>query len=136
MNTFKKIFTIHVVQQHDLYLGLPTMSLRSKRHQFKYLVERVVKWIQGWNSKCFSIGGKKVLIKSLLQVIPSFLMSCFKLPSMVWEDIERECAKFWWEIYNGRRKMHWKTWDFLCNPKSRGGLGFRKLIEFNRALLA
>ncbi|XP_073133637.1 uncharacterized mitochondrial protein AtMg00310-like [Henckelia pumila] len=32
--------------------------------------------------------------------------------------------------------MHWKTWDFLCEPKCRGGLGFRKLDIFNKALLA
>lgn len=47
MDTLKNILTIPVVQQHDLYLGLPTVSLRSKRLQFRYLVDRVVKRIQG-----------------------------------------------------------------------------------------
>lgn len=39
MDTIKNILTLPVVQQHDLYLGLPTVSLRSKRLQFRYLVD-------------------------------------------------------------------------------------------------
>ncbi|XP_075486201.1 uncharacterized protein LOC142525795 [Primulina tabacum] len=48
MDTTKNILTIPVFQQHDLYLGLPTKSFRSKRLQFKYLTDRVIKRIQGW----------------------------------------------------------------------------------------
>ncbi|XP_073049440.1 uncharacterized protein [Primulina eburnea] len=136
MVTIKNNFTILAVQQHDLYLGLPTVSLRSKRLQFKYLVDRVVQRIQGWGNKWFSTGGKEVLIKSILQAVPTFAMSCFKLPLLVCDDIESECANFWWAVENGRRKMHRQTWDALCQPKGRGGLGFRKLVEFNKALLA
>lgn len=51
-------------------------------------------------------------------------------------SIEKEYAKFWWGTENNRRKMHWKTWDFLCQPKSTGGMGFRKMDLFNKALLA
>lgn len=35
----------------------------------------------------------------------------------------------------GKRKIHWKSWDFLCHPKYVGGLGFRKMEIFNEALL-
>ncbi|XP_075475208.1 uncharacterized protein LOC142505947 [Primulina tabacum] len=136
MDTIKNILTIPVVHQHDLYLGLPTVSLKSKRLQFKYLVDRMVKRIQGWGNKWFSTGGKEVLIKSILQVVPTFAMSCFKLPTGVFHDIERECANFWWGVEKGKRRMHWRSWEFLCQVKGRGGLGFRKLTEFNRALLA
>ena len=30
----------------------------------------------------------------------------------------------------------WKSWDHLCNPKSCGGLGFRKAKKYNEALIA
>lgn len=66
MDTIKNILTTPVVQQHELYLGLPMVSLRSKRLQFKYLVDRVVQRIQGWGNKWFSTRGKEVLIKSIL----------------------------------------------------------------------
>lgn len=39
---------------------------------------------------------------------------------------------FWWEMEKGKKK----SWDSLCRPKCFGGLGFRKLSIFNKALLA
>ena len=32
--------------------------------------------------------------------------------------------------------MAWLSWDKFCFPKAEGGLGFKKLKEFNLALLA
>ncbi|XP_075480639.1 putative mitochondrial protein AtMg00310 [Primulina tabacum] len=63
-------------------------------------------------------------------------MGCFRIPASVCKEIEMACANFWWGTSNGKRKMHWRPWDYLCKPKLRGGLGFRKMVEFNEALLA
>lgn len=32
--------------------------------------------------------------------------------------------------------MHLIGWDKLCTPKSKGGLGFKRFIDFNQAMLA
>lgn len=37
---------------------------------------------------------------------------------------------------NGTRKMHLIGWDKLCTLKSKGGLGFKRLSDFNQAKLA
>lgn len=39
VNAIQHIFSIDVVKGHDLYLGLPTFSLRSKRIQFARKVD-------------------------------------------------------------------------------------------------
>lgn len=43
--------------------------------------------------------------------------------------------KFWWKNSNTNKGIHWMQWDRMCSKKSMGGLGFRKLQDFNVALL-
>ncbi|XP_075492598.1 uncharacterized protein LOC142530663 [Primulina tabacum] len=101
--------------------------VEEKKLQFRYLVERVVHRIQGWGNKFFSVGDKETLIKYVLQAIPTYAMSCFRISKSIWEEMERECANFWWGKEEGRRRLHWKKWRDLCKPKCQGGLGFRHL---------
>lgn len=96
----------------------------------------MLKKINGWAPKFFSAGGKETLIKSVLQVIPTYAMSCFKLPFSLCNELEQICAKFWWSSSSNGVGMHWTQWMNLCKPKQFGGMRFRNLSDFNRALLA
>ncbi|CAH9085616.1 unnamed protein product [Cuscuta epithymum] len=42
--------------------------------------------------------------------------------------------KFWWTGSSGRG-IKWKEWAGMSSPKSKGGMGFRKLKEFNLAMI-
>ena len=77
-----------------------------------------------------------MLLKAVVQAIPTFVMSCFKLPSGLLEDIEMMIRKFWWGQSGDQRKIHWKNWETLCKPKALGGMGFKDLEKFNEAMLA
>ncbi|KAL5577919.1 hypothetical protein UlMin_019618 [Ulmus minor] len=129
------VFGVNQVQSHELYLGLPTFSMKNKRIQFRYIRDRVIRKLQGWKERTFSQGGKEVLLKSVVQSIPTYTMSCFILPDSLIQDIEAVCARFWWGSSADHKKVHWKKWIDLCRPKSEGGLGFRHLAHFNQALL-
>jgi hypothetical protein len=65
---------------NDKYLGMPSDVGRSTNGAFKYLSDRVWKRVQGWLELLLSAGGKEILIKSVAQAIPTFSMSCFRLP--------------------------------------------------------
>lgn len=79
--------------------------------------------------------GREVLIKAVLQAIPTYVMSYFLLPTTLIQDLEKLVQKYWWGG-NDSKGMKWLSWNLLCQSKNNGGLGFRNLEFFNLALLA
>jgi len=71
------------------YLGLPSMMGRSKEATFGFIKDRIWHKINSWSSKCLSKAGREVMIKSVLQSIPSYIMSVFLLPNKLVDAIEK-----------------------------------------------
>ena len=77
-----------------------------------------------------------MLIKALVQVIPIYTISYFKILVGLCSKIESPIKKNWWRQRGDRRKIHWLKWKTFCQPKKDGGIGFKDLALFNGALLA
>jgi hypothetical protein len=118
------------------YLGLPTPAGRVKRGVFQPLVERFQKRMTAWKEKELSAAGKEILIKSIAQALPNYVMSVFKLPVTLCDSLMRHIKAYWWGSENGRRRVQWVPWERLIMPKGFGGMGFRDLRLVNQALLA
>lgn len=71
-----------------------------------FIKERVWAKLQGWKEQLLSQAGQDVLLKAVVQVIPTFAMSCFNL-SVTCNDIEQLIRKFWWGQRGDQRKIHW-----------------------------
>lgn len=127
---------VREVVKHEKYLGLPTIIGRSKKAVFAGLKERLWKKLNGWKEKLLSRPGKEVVIKAVEQAIPTYMMSVFRIPNGLVDDLHALVARFWWGSTDTARKMHWHTWETMCLPKSMGGLGFCDFRCFNQALLA
>lgn len=76
-----------------------------------------------------------MLLKVIVQSIPTYTMTYFRLPSELCDDIYGLMATFWWVFEIDKRTLHWLSWEKLCKPKALGGLGFNNLVLFNQALL-
>lgn len=74
-------------------------------------------------------------LKSLVQAIPTYVMSFFRIPSVLLCKIEGMIAEFFWS-HGKARKFYWGAWEQLCRSKLESGLGFRSLKVFNLAMLA
>ena len=127
---------VHNVALSEKYLGMPSDVGVSTNGAFKYLKDRVWKRVQGWLEQTLSSGGKEVLIKSVAQAIPTFSMSCFRLPRGLCQHIDNLLRSFWWGSKEGKRKTCWVAWEEMAKPKYMGGMGFRDIEIFNLALLA
>jgi hypothetical protein len=103
---------------------------------FSYLKDRVWKRINSWRGRALSRAGKEVMIKSVLQAIPSYVMSVYLLPDSTIKDIERMMNSFWWGGGANNKGIRWLAWDRMTHPKSQGGMGFRDLHAFNMAMIA
>jgi hypothetical protein len=83
----KNCLEIHKSLQDGKYLGLPLLIGRSKLSNFAFLRERVCGKLQVWQGKLLSMAGKEVLIKAVLQALPTYTMSVFKLPTRLCEEL-------------------------------------------------
>ena len=80
--------------------------------------------------------GREVMIKSVLQSIPSYIMSIFLLPKKLVDAIEKMINAFWWgHGGNMRRRLHWMSWERLSVHEIFGGMGFKDLTSFNVTML-
>ncbi|XP_058783087.1 uncharacterized protein LOC131657739 [Vicia villosa] len=84
------------VGSHTKYLGLPFVFGRSKKEVFSMVVDRVWKKVKGWKESFLSKAGKEVLIKAVAQAIPTYVMSCYRIPDCVCNDIEVRIAEDNW----------------------------------------
>lgn len=76
----KEALGVPEIRQYEKYLGLPSLVGRNKKANFNYIKERIWKKTQGWKEKLLSQASREILIKAVVQAIPTYTMICFKLP--------------------------------------------------------
>lgn len=91
----------------------------------------------GWKGQELSKAAKEILVKSVLEATPTYIMSCFHLTKEMCGNLSSIPSNFWWGADDGERKVHWIAWENkMCTSKKEGGMGFRDFEAFNQALLA
>jgi hypothetical protein len=127
---------VSATNRYEKYLGLPNLIGRSRVSAFNGIKGRIWDKIQGWKENFLSQAGKEVLLKVVVQAIPTYTMSVFQLPKTLCKDINAMMAKFWWGHKQNDKRIAWMSWSKLGRAKEWGGMGYRDLEWFNVALLA
>ena len=78
------------------YLGNPESLGGSKIQIFGFLNKRVNNKVNSLTVRFLTRAGKEVLIKSAASPMPTFVMSCFRLPKGVTKKITSTLAHFCW----------------------------------------
>ncbi|GJU49824.1 hypothetical protein Tco_1219379, partial [Tanacetum coccineum] len=113
------------------YLGVPLVSSRLVFRDCKELIEKVECRINDWKNKSLSIAGRLQLIQSVISSMNVYWASMFILPTRVLLDIEQLMRGFLWcqgILGRGKAKV---AWEVVCLPKEEGGLGIKRLADFN-----
>ena len=63
--------------QSKKYLGLPSLIGRSKKQVFIEIKARMGKKMSSQKEKLLFIGGREILIKAMVQAVPTYSMGCF-----------------------------------------------------------
>ncbi|XP_058202871.1 uncharacterized protein LOC131317329 [Rhododendron vialii] len=99
------------------YLGVPLISTKLRYADCLFLKEQILRRIQSWPNKLLSFGGR-------MQLITSVLFSILK-------EIESVLNAFLWRGVEMKSQGVKVAWASVCLPKSEGGLGFKRLKEWN-----
>jgi hypothetical protein len=133
---FQTVLTFSITSNISKYLGMPTQIGQSKQASFNYIMDKVRSKLKGWKERNLSYAGRSILISAVIQALPTYLMSCFLLPKVMCDQIEQTMCRFWWGSRDRQHKIHWKAKKSIFKSKLAGGLGFRDMHLFNRAMLA
>jgi hypothetical protein len=118
------------------YLGLPVGANPKRIVTWEPLLDQIKRRLNSWGNKFISLGGRIVLLNSVLNSIPIFFVSFMKMPSHVWKKLIGIQRSFLWGGVNRGRKINWVKWEVVCKPKSEGGLGVKDVRLMNVSLLA
>ncbi|KAJ0589501.1 putative reverse transcriptase zinc-binding domain-containing protein [Helianthus annuus] len=118
------------------YLGLVVGANMNRVRNWQPVMDVFHSRPAKWKSHLLSIGGRVVLIKSVLESLPSYYFSLYKAPKKVINDLESIIKRFLWGGSVEERKLHWVAWDKVTRPKKCGGLGLSKLQLVNTSLLS
>ena len=71
------------------YLGLLAPKGRMHKGNFETIQDRLRKKLIDWSEQYVSSRNKEILIKAVAQALPTYVMSVFKLPASVCDEMSR-----------------------------------------------
>jgi hypothetical protein len=118
------------------YFGIPIHYQRLTNAEWKYVEERLEKRLNSWKGNLLSVGGRIVLINSVLTNMVLYMLYFFQLPKGVLQRLDYFRSRFFWQGENENKKYRLAKWSVVCRPKDHVGLGFHDMKIKNDALLS
>jgi hypothetical protein len=118
------------------YLGLPHNIRKPTRVEIQPLIQKITNRLPGWQRNFFSYPGRELLVKNVLNSMPTHFLTIFKLPQWAILSIDRFRKSFWRgkghaQFIVGHCLVNWIT---CTRPRSLGGLGIKDIEKIGRAL--
>ena len=99
------------------------------------VIDKIQKRLRAWKGNSLSRAGRLTMIKAVLNCMPIYYLSLFRMPKKVSKEIIRIQRIFLWGGSVDGKHMSLVKWDIIQLPKNKGGLGVGNLVIKNAALL-
>ena len=99
------------------------------------VIEKCERKLVIWKCQYLSSGGRLTLVNSVLDALPSYMMSIFPLPSKVTKRLDATRRNFLWKCSEDKKKYHLVKWEELLVSKRGGGLNIRDQSTQNKSLM-
>ena len=113
------------------FLGMPLGAHYKKISVWNSILEKVERKLSGWKRLYLSKGGKLTLLKSN----HPYFLSLFTILKSTADTLERIQRNFLWGSSEEKFRYSLVAWDKVCSPIETGGLGIRRFVNLNKALL-
>ncbi|QHO17517.1 Putative ribonuclease H protein [Arachis hypogaea] len=117
------------------YLGISLGANPRLVKTWKPIIDKVEQKLSLWKAKVLNKSGKLVLIKSVLNSLPIYYLSLYKMPKAVADKLITLQRNFMWCKENGNSGIPMVKWELVQAPKKVGGLGVGDAMLRNTALL-
>nr|GEW90316.1 putative RNA-directed DNA polymerase, eukaryota, reverse transcriptase zinc-binding domain protein [Tanacetum cinerariifolium] len=112
------------------YLCVMVGNCMSRHQAWDDVVLKLRSRLSKWKVKTLSIGGRLVLLKSVLGASLLYNMSIFKVPKGILKNMEMTGSNFFNGFDYSKRNITWAAWDKILASKENGGLGDRNATRF------
>lgn len=101
----------------ETYLGLPMMKGKSKKVLFRSIKDRIWVRLHSWQPNLFSQAGKEVLLKAVIQVMPTYFICCFRIPEGQCQEFEKLMARYRRGQWNQKKDSLESVEGYHCTKK-------------------
>lgn len=134
MEIFKSILGGEVGVLPTTYLGMPLGTKSNFMEIRDGVIEKCEKRLARWKSQYLSLGGRLTLINSVLDALPTYMMSLFPIPPGIINRLDSIRRNFLWQGNKERRGFHLVKWKTVITEKRVGGLGIKNMKNQSKAL--
>ncbi|WMV32209.1 hypothetical protein MTR67_025594 [Solanum verrucosum] len=118
----------------SIYLGMPLGDEYRSIDIWNPILEKCEKKLTRWRSQYLSLGGRLTLINSVLDALPTYMLSIFHIPQSVVQRLDKIRRNFLWQGNKERKGFHLVKWKNIIRSKEQGGPGIKNLKYQSKAL--
>ncbi|WMV25590.1 hypothetical protein MTR67_018975 [Solanum verrucosum] len=100
---------------------MPLVANSKSKEIWNGVIEKCEKKLSRWKSQYLSLGGRVILINSVLDALPSYMMSLFPILATVIKILDNIRRSFLWQGSKEKKGFYLVKWKALTVSKKRGG---------------